>query len=369
MPPSTPNRSASGDGDPTPDATLAGEMAATLALVVAVDVAAVTVFAYLLAPWIEPLLPPGASSVLVGGVVVCAVTAVALVGHLRYAGRGVLDAVGAERVDDAARPELRARLTRLAAQFGLRPPALAVVESDVPNSLAVGGPRAATVVVSRGLLDALGADELDAVLAHELAHVKNRDATVMTLATALPALANGEYSVTESVLPDGGAGTLLAGVGLVGLYAAAVPRLPGPALSASSLGGFAVVVVGTALLGSVLLGLLAAPAVVLTRRLSRRRELVADRAGARATGDPATMASAIRALADVDRTRRDLRAASPTLRGLCFLPHGFGTDGGDDGDAHGRDADGSAAVAARTHPSVAERLSNLRAVAASLEGR
>ncbi|WP_089803739.1 hypothetical protein [Halogeometricum rufum] len=60
---------------------------------------------------------------------------------------------------------------------------------------------------------------------------------------------------------------------------------------------------------------------------------------------------------------------SQTLRGLCFLPPGFGTDGGDDGDAHGRDADGSAAVAARTHPSVAERLSNLRAVAASLEGR
>jgi heat shock protein HtpX len=77
------------------------------------------------------------------------------------------------------------------------------------------------------------------------------------------------------------------------------------------------------------------------------------------------MASAIRTLADADRTRRDLRAASPTLRGLCFLPHGFGTDG----DAHGRDADDGSVVAARTHPSVAERLSSLRAVTASLEGR
>lgn len=293
-----------------------------------------------------------------------------LLAQFFFSDRLALYSMGAKEVSEEEYPELHGTISRLSQQADLPKPKVAVVDSRIPNAFATGrSQKKAAVAVTTGLLRMLDRDELEGVLAHELAHVKNRDATVMTLATALPALANGEYSVTESVLPDGGAGTLLAGVGLVGLYAAAVPRLPGPALSASSLGGFAVVVVGTALLGSVLLGLLAAPAVVLTRRLSRRRELVADRAGARATGDPAAMASAIRALADVDRTRRDLRAASPTLRGLCFLPHGFGTDGGDDGDAHGRDADGSAAVAARTHPSVAERLSNLRAVAASLEGR
>lgn len=358
-PSTTDGRRADAPGPSAAD-SLVREMAAAFALVVAVDAVAVAAFAYLLAPWAEPFLPPGASSVFVGGVAVVAVTGAFLLVHLRYARRGVLAAVGAEPVDDAARPNLRARVTRLAAQFDVRPPGIAVVDGDVPNSLAVGGPRASTVVVSRGLLDALSDPELDAVLAHELAHVANRDATVMTLATALPALANGEYEAAGVGLPSaGGARSLLGAVGLCGLYVAATPRLPGAAFSASSLGAFVVVAVATVLLGGVVLGLLAAPAVVLTRRLSRRRELVADRAGARATGDPASMAGAIRTLAGEERTGRDLRSTASTLGGLCFLPHGFGGD----------DADDPTRVAARTHPAVADRLANLRALSASLERR
>ncbi|RYJ14213.1 zn-dependent protease with chaperone function [Halogeometricum borinquense] len=359
MSPSTSDGHTSAVIGPTADKSLVREMAAALALVVTIDVVAVAAFGYLVAPWVEPYLPSGTPSVLVGGVAIVAVTGVFLLAHLRYARRGVLAAVGAKTVSESTHPNLHARITRLAAQFDLRPPELAVVDTDVPNSLAVGGPRASTVVISRGLIDDLSDDELDAVLAHELAHVKNRDATVMTLASVLPALANGEYSTSDSVIPSmSGAHYLIGAIGLFVLYVMATPRLSGTAFGGSSLGEFLLVVGFTLLLGGVLLGLLAAPAVVLTRRLSRRRELVADTAGARATGDPAAMASAIRTLADEERTRRDLRSTASTLSGLCFLPYGFSTDAEDDE---------KATIATQTHPSVEDRLENLRTVTATLE--
>lgn len=100
-----------------------------------------------------------------------------------------LRAVRASRVTAAERPGLVGWIDRLSQSADVASPTVAVAESEVPNSFVVGrGPSSTTLVVSEGLLATLGDVELDAVIAHELAHVKNRDASVLSLAYLLPIL-------------------------------------------------------------------------------------------------------------------------------------------------------------------------------------
>ena len=347
------------------DTALTLRMAGTLALVLAVNLLCVLAFAFLLRPWLTPLttgltasLPPLAAWAAEWTLLVGPLLGLALWLQLRYARRELLAEVDATEATRETHPELVTRLTRLASQMDVRPPTAAVVDSPVPNSFTVGGPRDATVVVSTGLLDALSGDELDAVLAHELAHVGNNDAAVLTLASFLPALANGDYAVFDRLDARlGGASTLLFGVGLVVAYGLSLPHLPGTPFGVTSLVSFALTATLTVLLGGVALGLLSSPVVFLSRRLSRRRELVADRAGARATGNPAAMVSALRRLeGGDDRPTSDLRATE-TVRGLCFLPHGFDAE---------NERDDEFRVSTRSHPSLAERIENLRSLTASV---
>ena len=87
-------------------------------------------------------------------------------------------------------PELHATVRRLAQQADVPAPSLRVLESSVPNAYTVGlTPNSSTVVVSEGLLETLSPDEQRAVLAHELAHVTNRDGAVMSVGYLLPAIA------------------------------------------------------------------------------------------------------------------------------------------------------------------------------------
>jgi heat shock protein HtpX len=100
--------------------------------------------------------------------------------------------------------------------------------------------------------------------------------------------------------------------------------------------------------------------LALARRLSRDRELVADRAAARLTGDTAALASALTTLADSpEPPEEDARTARTdrrtAVRGLCLLAHGF-DPGADDW------------LAPRAHPPVERRAERLRAVAADQEG-
>ncbi|WP_323674792.1 M48 family metalloprotease [Halorubellus sp. PRR65] len=97
------------------------------------------------------------------------------------------DAVDAPEADH---PELYAAVRRLAQQADVPAPDLKLVESSVPNAYTVGfTPSSSTIVVTTGLLDTLDSDELHAVLAHELAHVTNRDGAVMSVGYLLPAVA------------------------------------------------------------------------------------------------------------------------------------------------------------------------------------
>jgi heat shock protein HtpX len=99
----------------------------------------------------------------------------------------VLRAVRARVVDRDEAPQLHELLERLAAQADLPAPKLALVDREAPNSFAVGVRRSRfTIGVTRGLLDRLEPAELEAVLAHELSHLENRDAVIVTAASLFP---------------------------------------------------------------------------------------------------------------------------------------------------------------------------------------
>ena len=141
------------------------------------------------------------------------------------------------------------------------------------------------------------------------------------------------------------------------LYVLAVPSLPGAAFSGQSLLAFLTAGVGVVVVGGVALGALATPVVFLARSLSRTREFAADRAAARLTGDPATLATVLERFGDVDRPDADLRRAEDSLYGLCLLPGGFEPSTEPDGFR----------VETQAHPAVDERIRRLRDVATELE--
>jgi heat shock protein HtpX len=98
--------------------------------------------------------------------------------------RVALAASRARMVDPAQAPEFYATVERLCALADLPKPRLAVIESDIPNAFATGStPARSTVVVTLGLVRELESREIEAVLAHELSHVANRDGAVMTFAS------------------------------------------------------------------------------------------------------------------------------------------------------------------------------------------
>lgn len=158
------------------------------------------------------------------------------------------------------------RVSRLAAAMDVPAPTVRLRRSETPTAAVVGyDPAESTLVVSTGLVEALSDRELDAVLAHELAHVANRDAAVLT-ALSFPRTAGREAFYRYGPNP---VAVLLAGV------ASATSRL--------------------------------CVAVV-----SRAREHTADDAAAAVTGDPAAMASALERLDDrvAGRPNEDLRAVA-----------------------------------------------------------
>jgi heat shock protein HtpX len=158
-------------------------------------------------------------------------------------------------------------------------PAVAIADSDMPNAFATGrNPSKAVVCVTTGLLRRLETDELEGVLAHELSHVAHRDVAVMTIASFLGVLA--------------GLMTRLALWGGVGR---------------SRDQNAAVVVMAVVLVSAVVYVL----SFLLTRALSRYRELAADRSSAELTGRPSALASALTKLSgDMSRIpTRDLRQA------------------------------------------------------------
>jgi len=192
----------------------------------------------------------------------------------------------ARRVDSADAPTLYETATRVAAQLDVPVPTIAISDRRAPEALAVGfRPGNVHLVLSRGTLDALqGTEELEAVVAHELAHVKNRDAMVMTAVSLPVVLAEGLRSRVAAVDDPGWAAIVIVPLAAVSTVVGTVGR-------------------------------------AVTARLSRVRERAADRTAATVTGSPAALASALKRLDDdiADTPTRDLRDASG-VSSLSILP-------------------------------------------------
>ncbi|ADJ13886.1 heat shock protein HtpX [Halalkalicoccus jeotgali B3] len=234
--------------------------------------------------------------------------------QLLYGYKVALKAMGGEVVTAAEYPELHRRVTRLSQQAGLPMPAVAVAPTDLPNAFAAGRSKnRAVVCVTTGLLESLDGDELDAVLAHELAHIQNRDMVIMTAASALSATAF--YIVRWGWVFDDGSG----GDG----------------------GEGATVMV--AIIASLVVWVLS---FFITRLLSRYREYTADRGAVSITGDPSALAAALRTISATTREmpEEDLREHAG-MNALFF----------DDIDTTDR-----LTRWCKTHPAVENRIARLR---------
>jgi len=102
-------------------------------------------------------------------------------GVYRYGDRALLGMLGARPFALAENPILRSTVDTVAAKLGVRPPQLYVIADGFPRLFVVGrGPRSSALAVSTGALQALRREELEAVIAHELAHVRRRDVVIQT---------------------------------------------------------------------------------------------------------------------------------------------------------------------------------------------
>jgi heat shock protein HtpX len=202
-------------------------------------------------------------------------------GQWYYSDSLALRGMRARDVSPQEAPDLHAIVDRLALLADMPKPRVAISVSDVPNAFATGrSPEKAAVCVTTGLLKRLDESEVEAVLSHELAHVAHRDVTVMTVASGVGVLA----------------GFLMRSMMWTSLGRTRDRN--------SGLAFLAVVVVGA---------LVYIISYLLTRVLSRYRELSADRSGAELTGQPAALASALTKISgEMNQVpTKDLRQAEP----------------------------------------------------------
>ena len=93
---------------------------------------------------------------------------------------------GAQPVSEAEAPQLHALVAKLAAQAGIPKPRVYLIPSQTPNAFATGrNPSHAAVAVTSGIMEILSWDELEGVLAHEIAHIRNRDILISSIAAVL----------------------------------------------------------------------------------------------------------------------------------------------------------------------------------------
>lgn len=205
--------------------------------------------------------------------------------------RIALFAMHGREVSPQEAPELHGLIDRLCALADMPKPRVAIADSDVPNAFATGrNQKRAVVCVTTGILRRLEPQELEGVIAHELSHVAHRDVAVMTIASFLGIVAG---LMTRFALFAGLGGRRNGGQGGIPI-------------------GLIIVLVSA---------LVYAVSFLLTRALSRYRELAADRAGALLTQRPSALASAlVKVTGDMARIpTRDLREAEP-FNAFYFAP-------------------------------------------------
>ncbi len=179
----------------------------------------------------------------------------------------VLKMYGAQEIGEHDHPAFYGMVRRLALQAGLPMPRVYIIPSESPNAFATGrNPNHAAVAATEGILRILSPEELEGVMAHELAHVQNRDILVGTIAATFA----GAISMLGNMLQWG--------------------AMFGAGRSDDEEGG-------GSLVGSLAMAIIAPIAAMLIQMaVSRSREYLADESGARICGRPLALASALHKL-------------------------------------------------------------------------
>jgi len=234
----------------------------------------------------------------------------------------VLRMYGAQEIDETQARELFTLVRQLAQRAQIPMPRVYIIPQETPNAFATGrNPQNAAVAVTEGILRLLDREELTGVLAHELGHVRNRDTLIMTAAATL---------------------------------AGALSHLANMAMWGALLGGRSDDDEGGHPLAG-LLGIIIAPlaATLIQMAISRSREFLADEQGARLSGNPLALASALRKLESWSQ-RIPMTAGSPATAHL-FIVNPF--------------SGGGLVRLFSTHPSTEERIARLQAMARQGVGR
>jgi heat shock protein HtpX len=227
----------------------------------------------------------------------------------------VLRMYGARQVGPSEAPEFYRLVEELAGRAQLPMPKVFIIESDQPNAFATGrNPENAAVAATTGLLRLLNREEIAGVMAHELAHVKNRDTLVMTITATLAGAVGMLANFAMFFGRDGGRNNPL---GIVGVLAVTI------------------------------LAPLAATLVQLA--ISRTREYGADAGGAAISGNPLSLASALAKLEQgAKRIDNHTAEANPATAHMFII-----------NPLHAHAADGLFA----THPATANRIARLQEMA------
>jgi len=259
-----------------------------------------------------------------GAIMVLAIAGIFAAIQIFFGDKLALASMGARVTEPHEAPELHAIIERLCQLSDLPKPRVAVAETALPNAFAAGhSRRTATVCATTGLMDRLDPRELEGVIAHELAHIANRDVVVMTVA--------GFLATVAGLLVRFGVYSGMGGRGGRDRNGAAL---------------FLAVVVVSVIVYVV--------SFLLLRALSRYREFAADRGAAIMTGAPAQLASALATISGtMDRIpTRDLRAAEG-MNAFFIIP------------AVAKGLSLSSLVS--THPPVEKRIERLMAMQATLD--
>lgn len=218
----------------------------------------------------------------------------------------VLKMHNAVEVDATSHPDFYNLVARLARRGGLPMPRVYVIDQPAPNAFATGrNPENAAVAATTGLLAMLSRDEVEGVMAHELAHVRNRDTLIMTMVATIA-----------------GAISMLANFGL---FFRDDNRNPWASILAIIVAPFAAMIVQMA--------------------ISRTREFGADRGGAEISGKPMALASALaRISSHAQRIPNPVVARNPAAAQLYIVPSGV-------------------KALFSTHPDTGDRIAALEAIA------
>jgi heat shock protein HtpX len=266
--------------------------------------------------------------VVLGGVIIAAggglavmvvLLGVMALGQLVLSERLAMRAMHARVVSPQDAPGLHAMVERLAIQADVPMPRVAISDVPVPNAFAMGrSPKHAVVCVTEGLLQVLERNELEGVLAHEIAHIRNRDVALMTMASFFASLAAlvGQFAAFGGLGRDRDSGPGLAVILLV------------------SIGVYFV-------------------SYFLMLALSRYREFAADRGAALVTGRPSALAAALTRLQSASERapQQDLREVA-SMQAFFIVPPAAGR-------AFSR--------LFATHPPMEERIARLSKMEASLQ--